>query len=889
MIELDRDNELAAEPSWLLASKASPPPPAASYFRREDLLGRLEPLPRLTVIRAPGGFGKTSLLADVCHQWRAADRIAAWLTLDEDDTPGIIDAYLAFAFKLAGLEMVGAEAPTGNLGGAALPHRTRRRTEFLVAAIEAHGPPCMLVLDDVDRVASRQALDTINFLIHNGPRNLCIAIAGRENPGLDVANAILDGHGLYLTVDQLRFSKPWIARFFGGALSRRELSLLAERTDGWPVALRVYRNMRNVGAPSGKPASVQELSGDSGVAAEWFSERLLRGLERDDRDLLLDLSLFEWIAPESANEVLHADVHRRIGSLNALEGLWSIDEDTNVLRLNPLLKEYCATRRFREDPARFREVHRRLADVQARAGHVLSAFRHTSEVADAQLIGEVLERVGGVRQWGSFGVKGLVAIDGFLTTEVVELFPRAALVRCTALALASRLGEALALYAKVSAATQGFMVDRAGGDSQALQADHLLVQATLVGYSCQPLNSALTQQALAGIEKRLPHENDRIVTGAYRLAVSHVDHQRAHFDAAGRDGVGAREDFLQAGASYGATYANLHLGTVAMAQGHIDEAARCYRLAGPNLIADILSFELEHERTVGVPLKPKPDVSRVAGAGWIDVYAAAYSVRTELAFEAGGAQAALLAVDESRQVALASNLTTVLRFLAALRVAWLVRDGLADEAERAWRLAKLPDEDAALLDLDGQSWREMEALACARIGFLVTQFEFGRALELAQALRDLASSRGLARVLMNGIAFSMMIAYRARDTAAATELLAEFFRRTKKVPYFQPLARVGEATREVIRLLVARDGEDAVPKAARGLLVDGAALPEAPQFTPRERAIMEGVASGRRNKEIANHLGLTEHGVRYHLKNIYRKTGAQGRVAIAQLVSRRGR
>ena len=196
-----------------------------------------------------------------------------------------------------------------------------RRTEFLVAAIEAHGTPCMLVLDDVDRIASREALDTINFLIHNGPRNLCIAIAGRENPGLDIANAVLDGQGVYLTVDQLRFSKPWIARFFGGALSRRELSLFAERTDGWPVALRVYRNMRNVGAPSGKPASVQELSGDNVRMAYGEPERAGDKAVVLVRQHLLDANqrLFGWCAIERlAAEPHQGDLHQRVIGLERL-------------------------------------------------------------------------------------------------------------------------------------------------------------------------------------------------------------------------------------------------------------------------------------------------------------------------------------------------------------------------------------------------------------------------------------------------------------------------------------------------------------------------------------------------------------------------------------------
>jgi LuxR family maltose regulon positive regulatory protein len=49
-------------------------------------------------------------------------------------------------------------------------------------------------------------------------------------------------------------------------------------------------------------------------------------------------------------------------------------------------------------------------------------------------------------------------------------------------------------------------------------------------------------------------------------------------------------------------------------------------------------------------------------------------------------------------------------------------------------------------------------------------------------------------------------------------------------------------------------------------------------FSPRELEVLHQLNRGLQDKIIARRLGVTEHAVRFHLKNIYAKTGAQGRL-----------
>lgn len=52
-----------------------------------------------------------------------------------------------------------------------------------------------------------------------------------------------------------------------------------------------------------------------------------------------------------------------------------------------------------------------------------------------------------------------------------------------------------------------------------------------------------------------------------------------------------------------------------------------------------------------------------------------------------------------------------------------------------------------------------------------------------------------------------------------------------------------------------------------------------PALTDRERAILEAVAAGRTTAEISKELWISEHTIKFHLTNVYRKLGVSNRTA----------
>ena len=173
----------------------------------------------------------------------------------------------------------------------------------------------------------------------------------------------------------------------------------------------------------------------------------------------------------------------------------------------------------------------------------------------------------------------------------------------------------------------------------------------------------------------------------------------------------------------------------------------------------------------------------------------------------------------------------------------------------------------------------MEALSCARIVLLAERGNLAAAGELADVLCANASDRGMIRTALRALGLSISIAHRAGQDDRALARLVDFLRRTRDVDYVRPLASQSDVIRDLLRRLLQTRLDADLRVAAKATLahLGEPSPPGPPALTPREREVLAGVRDGRRNKEIASALGITDGGVRYHLKNIYRKIGVTRR------------
>lgn len=226
--------------SPILATKILIPPLRARRVHRRRLTDRLDESvsQRLTLVSAPAGFGKTSLLTD----WAAgSDRPIAWVSLDEADRdPRRFLADLIGAIQTVESKL--GQTVLGQLQSAESPSSDHVLADLIneVAQVQQE---FTLVMDDYHVVDSGLVDAALTFLLDHLPRQMHLVVAAREDPQLPLARYRSRGHLVELREADLRFAHAEAAEFLnqvmGLSLSEQDIMALESRTEGWIVGLQL--------------------------------------------------------------------------------------------------------------------------------------------------------------------------------------------------------------------------------------------------------------------------------------------------------------------------------------------------------------------------------------------------------------------------------------------------------------------------------------------------------------------------------------------------------------------------------------------------------------------------------------------------------------------------
>ena len=244
-----------------------------------------------------------------------------------------------------------------------------------------------------------------------------------------------------------------------------------------------------------------------------------------------------------------------------------------------------------------------------------------------------------------------------------------------------------------------------------------------------------------------------------------------------------------------------------------------------------------------------------------------------------GVEGALTVADEMLEYVRSARLPSLVRYVSALRVSLLANAGRIGDREEAWALDDLPAAAADRLDLTEQTWREMEALSCARLRLTMGRgcFEAGRIF--AHELRAVAAARGLRRTLMRALALSAVLEQCAGEPAAAAGHLEAYLGLYAETPYAGPLVRERADCVEVVAGFLESGPDSPEKETARSLQTakERADHPRPPALSARAREVLQRLV-GQQDKQIAVELGLSAYGVRYHIRKLFAKLGARNRV-----------
>jgi len=360
------------------ATKTEIPRLRGGLVARDGLVRALmaEPRPRLTLVSAPAGSGKTTVVV----QWLTAPqerRACAWLSLDrEDNDPvrfwGGVIAALRRVRPGVGERARGAlHAPGTGLTTVVLP--------LLVNDLARLDAPMVLVLDDLHVVTSEQALHALAFLVDRAPPTLHLAITTRADPPLPLARLRARGELLEVRAADLRFNDSEATALLGNLgldLVAGEVAELQLRTEGWAAGLQLAGlSLRSRPATSDR---VAVLRGGAAHIVEYLTEEVLDAQEPATRAFLLQTSVLERVSGELCDAVVDGT-----GSADRLEALdaanlflVALDSDREWFRYHHLFRDVLR-RRLRREQGHLEEVlHRRAAAWLTAHGMPAEAIRH---------------------------------------------------------------------------------------------------------------------------------------------------------------------------------------------------------------------------------------------------------------------------------------------------------------------------------------------------------------------------------------------------------------------------------------------------------------------------------------------------------------------------------
>ena len=387
----------------LVETKLLLPRPRRDLVPRPRLADRLRhgAAAPVTLVAAPAGFGKTTLLTS----WFATrppdaghDHPVAWVSLDERDC----QASSFWAYVLLALDRA-----VPGVGDAALTllRSGQAAVETVLAGVvnelSVHSGQVTLVLDDYHLADGVDIAAGMTFLVDHLPPQLRVVIGTRADPALPLSRLRARGELLEVRAADLRFTGEEVATYLndlnGYDLTPADLSAIESRTEGWVAALQLAAlSLRSRDDRSG---FIARFAGDDRFVVDYLADEVLGRQPDDVRRFLLDTSVLDRLNGPLCDAVSplpgNAVVRSGRAMLESLERenlfLVPLDDQRGWYRYHHLFGDVLHAHLLEERPADVPDLHRRAAGWYADAGRTEDAVRHALAGGDVERAADLIE------------------------------------------------------------------------------------------------------------------------------------------------------------------------------------------------------------------------------------------------------------------------------------------------------------------------------------------------------------------------------------------------------------------------------------------------------------------------------------------------------------------
>ncbi len=848
----------------------------------------------VTLLLAPAGYGKSTLMA----QWhgKLVERgvACAWLSLDEDDDDKVrFMRHLIAALQKADPHL--GDAATRNLD---FPSGAKPLLEALATALATVRERLVLFLDDLHFVQDPDVLGIVDWLANYAPRNVQQIIGSRQTRHLRLSALRVRGQLFELDLRQLRFDAQEASQFFRKRLDRdlpaRDLERLQIRTEGWPAALELVALA--MAARENPLGFIEDFTGTDCTLVDYLGEAVLSRMDERTRSLVLRISMFDRISAALAQAVGDSD-----DAAELLEGLREgnlflipLDHTGAWVRFHHLVGEFFRERYLRTSPAQAKECLQRGA-------HWLRANGHLEEAVNCMIRAQDWEHA---TRWVADSVEDLVFRRGYhqtilrwmraLPESLVDRFPVIRIQYAFSLSFYPRHQE---FEAQIYRLQQLLKSLDAQPQRDARMIDELRCAAELL----MAMSTGLRDEGARGGELAAAWLASWPEASLQRKGVMGnvlaFGHKTAGEIGRGLEVIAQTRRWLQQGEGYYAlawtayleALLNLKRGSYLEARlacidglelierelkGHPAQAGLLHAvLAAVAYEFDEIAQAIEHNELA---------MSPVSESGHADAVILAYLTQARLQRLRSDERGALAILKEGQEVGERRGLRRVTLSLAAEECAHLVRAGKYEEGRLVatrFGFGELPIQGSAADLVSDKAVRAASRYRLKESPRLVIQgldaaIESCEQRGLAHRSVELLLLRAQAHKHGGNWANALADLHRALMIAAPRRYLRVFLDEGRELG-----ALLDRLDLEALR------GLEAVPLARRLLESmrmrqgeghqSSAAIGQ--QLTKREVSILKRLESGLSNKEIAEAIFVSEGTLKWHLHNVYGKLDVKNR------------